>query len=152
MPMRPNFLTFIAAFATGGLISLMLLFNGTLAAYGSLLFSSWVPHLTGGVLAIAILLIRKRPTPALATKAPWWAYLGGISGALTVVLTSASLNSALALSGTLALGLGGQMAFSLLADARGMMGLPQRTPTQSDYIALALIMAGAFVLIFGGGA
>ena len=42
----------LAAFLTGGLLSLMVLFNGTLAVSGSLFFASWVPHLTGTLAAL----------------------------------------------------------------------------------------------------
>ncbi|MBQ2260561.1 MAG: DMT family transporter [Loktanella sp.] len=151
-PARPSHpLLFAAAFGAGGLLSLMVLFNGTLAGYGSLLFSSWVPHLTGSILAIVILLAL-RPRRASKTRPPLWAYLGGVAGGVTVMLTSATMNSALALSGTIALGLAGQMVFSLFADIRGLFGLPQRMPKPRDYLALALIIAGSLVLIFLGGA
>jgi transporter family-2 protein len=75
-----------------------------------------------------------------------------VSGAVTVMLTSATLNSALALSGTIALGLAGQMIFSLFADMRGLFGLPQRMPVRRDFVALGLIIAGSLILIFFGGA
>jgi len=140
---------FAAAFGAGGLLSLMVLFNGTLAAYGSLFFASWVPHLTGTVAALLFLMIL-RPKRVEAARPPLWVYLGGISGGVTVMLTSATLNSALALSGTIALGLAGQMVFSLFADMRGLLGLPQRTPTARDYLALSLIIAGSLILIFFG--
>lgn len=147
----PRFIHYLGAFGAGGLISLMLLTNGTLAQYGSLLFSSWVPHLTGTILAIVILLVL-RPKRASPKRPPLWAYLGGVSGGLTVVATSAAMNSALALSGTIALGLAGQIVFSLFADARGLFGLPQRMPKWRDFAGLGLIVAGALVLIFFGGA
>ena len=147
---QPHSLThFFAAFATGGLLSLMVLFNGTLAAYGSLFFASWVPHLTGTVAALVFLAIL-RPKRAETARPPLWVYLGGVSGAITVMLTSATLNSALALSGTIALGLAGQMIFSLFADMRGLFGLPQKMPTTRDYTALSLIIAGSLILIFFG--
>ncbi len=147
---QPNpMIYFSAAFGTGGLLSLMVLFNGTLAAYGSLFFASWVPHLTGTFAALLFLVILK-PKRAHVARPPLWVYLGGVSGAITVMLTSATLNSALALSGTIALGLAGQMVFSLFADVRGLFGLPQRTPVPRDFVALALIIAGSLILIFFG--
>lgn len=148
---NPSAVHFFAAFGTGGLLSLMVLFNGTLAAYGSLFFASWVPHLTGTVAALLFLLIL-RPKRAETVRPPFWVYLGGVSGAVTVMLTSATLNTALALSGTIALGLAGQMVFSLFADMRGLFGLPQRTPVRRDFFALSLIIAGSLILIFFGGA
>ncbi len=140
---------FLAAFATGGLLSFMILFNGTLANYGSLYFSSFVPHLTGTAAALLLLMVL-RPAKASTRRPPLWAYLGGVSGAITVMLTSAALNSALALSGTIALGLAGQVVFSLVADKWGMMGLPQRDPVRRDFAALALIISGSLILIFFG--
>lgn len=147
----PRFIHYLGAFAAGGLITLMLLTNGTLAQYGTLLFSSWVPHLTGTVLAIVILLAL-RPKRVSPKRPPLWAYLGGVSGGLTVIATSAAMNSALALSGTIALGLAGQIVFSLFADARGLFGLPQRTPTLRDFAGLSMIAAGALMLIYFGAA
>ncbi len=147
----PRLAHYLGAFAAGGLISLMLLTNGPLAQYGTLLYSSWVPHFTGTVLAIGILLVM-RPARVTPKRPPLWAYLGGVSGGLTVIATSAAMNSALALSGTIALGLAGQIIFSLFADARGLFGLPQRTPTRRDFAGLGLIGAGALVLIFFGAA
>lgn len=151
IPQNRQLVYFAAAFGAGGLLSLMVLFNGTLAAYGSLFFASWVPHLTGTLAALVFLMIL-RPKRIQAVRPPLWVYLGGVSGAITVMLTSATLNSALALSGTIALGLAGQMIFSLFADIRGLFGLPQRMPVRRDYVALALIIAGSLVLIFFGGA
>lgn len=147
----PRFIHFLGAFGAGALISLALLANGTLAQYGSLLFASWVPHFTGTILAIVILLIL-RPARASTTRPPNWAYLGGVAGGLTVVATSAAMNSALALSGTIALGLAGQIVFSLFADVRGLFGLPKRTPVWRDFAGLGLIITGALILIFFGGA
>jgi transporter family-2 protein len=68
------------------------------------------------------------------------------------MLTSATMATSLAISGTIALGLAGQMIFSLIADKWGMMGLPQRDPTRREMVALALIMGGSVILVFFGGA
>ncbi len=137
------------ALLTGGLLTLMVLTNGTLAVYGSLLFSSWVPHFTGTFAAVIFLLIL-RPKRAAAKRPPIWAYLAGIGGAFTVMLTSATVNSALALSGTIALGLAGQVAFSVFADLRGLFGLPTKTPSLREGIAFALILGGALLLVISG--
>ena len=67
------------------------------------------------------------------------------------MLTSATMNTALALSGTIALGLAGQVVFSLFADMRGLFGLPKRLPVRQDYMSLAFILLGSLILIFFGG-
>ena len=152
---RLNPMHLLAAFLSGGLLTLMVLFNGELAFYGTPLFSSWAAHGTGTVAATVLLalLYRRRPPAGAAGRAPLWAYLGGIAGAVTVILTSTTVNSSLALSGTLALGLAGQVVFSLAADRWGLFGLPRRRPTPRDWAALGLIVAGsALIILFGRAA
>lgn len=152
---RPSPFHLLLAFASGGLLTLMVDFNGLVGLHGGAMYSSWVAHGTGTVAAIVFLaLLRFAPKEAGAgekLRAPLWAYLGGVSGAVTVILTSTTVNSPLALSGTLALGLAGQVLFSLAADRWGLFGLPQRIPRLKDFAALALIFAGSMIIIFGQG-
>lgn len=143
----------LAAFATGGLLTLMVHFNGELGRYGGALFSSWTAHGTGTIAALVFILVMRSKWKAEGSAGyaiPWWAYLGGLSGALTVMITSVAVNSPLALSGTLALGLGGQVIFSLAADHWGLFGLPKRRPSLRDLTALGLVMAGSAVIILFG--
>jgi transporter family-2 protein len=143
----------VAAFLSGGLLTLMIHFNGQLAHYGSPLFSSWTAHGTGTVAAIVFMAILSRHKTAPTTirpAAPLWAYLGGFAGAVTVMMSGVTVNTALALSGTLALGLVGQVVFSLVADRWGLFGLPRKRPTLRDMGALALILSGSLLIIFFG--
>ncbi|MBB2679715.1 UNVERIFIED_ORG: transporter family-2 protein [Rhizobium esperanzae] len=153
---NPHPIYFAGAFATGGLLTFMVHLNGELARYGSPLFSSWTAHGTGMVAAIILLLLvhrRRRPKPERGLRAPLWAYLGGLSGAATVMLTSTTVNSPLGLSGTLALGLAGQVVFSVAADSWGLFGLQKRHPDTRDIVALGLVVAGAaLIILFGRGA
>lgn len=147
--MRP--LDLFAAIGTGGLLTLMVLFNGALAAFTTPFFSSLAAHGTGTIAAaVALFFLGKSVAKPGLGRAPLWAYLGGISGAVTVMLTSITVNSVLALSGTLALGLAGQVAFGLMADRLGLFGLPKRTPTAQDIGALVLIVGGSLLIIFAG--
>lgn len=144
----------VIAFLTGGLLTVMTLFNGRVALGGGAIFSSWVAHGVGTVAAIIALavLIRHRPRSGKRTRAPFWAYLGGISGALTVILTSTTVNTSLALSGTIALGLAGQMVFGLGADVLGLFGLPKRRLNRRELISFAMICAGSLIIIYFGRA
>jgi transporter family-2 protein len=140
----------LLAFLSGGLLAVMLLLNGTLAATTTPAYSSWVAHGTGAVVALALLLAMSvRNRQVWFGGAPGWAFLGGASGAMTVTLTGIAVNSSLALAGTLAFGLVGQAVFGLLADRFGLFGLPRRRPTSRDFAALALILGGSFLLIYG---
>lgn len=147
-------LPFLLAFASGGILSLMTLFNGTLGLHGGAFFASWTAHAAGTVAAILFIaaLFRRGEGRALKGRAPFWAYLGGISGALTVIFTAAAVNSPLALSGTLALGLAGQVVFSLAADRWGLFGLSRRRLRLKDAASLGLIAAGsALIILFARG-
>jgi bacterial/archaeal transporter family-2 protein len=152
---RPRPLYFLAAFASGGLLTLMVHLNGELGRYGNALFASWTAHGAGTAAALLFLLLllpwRGRNAGPRA-GAPLWAYGGGLSGALTVMLTSYAVNTPLALSGTLALGLAGQVAFGLAADRWGLFGLPVRRPDWRDAAAMLLILAGSALIILRGGA
>ena len=153
---RLNPMHLLAAFGTGGLLTLMVHLNAELGRYGNALFSSWTAHGTGTVAALILLgLLHRRRSVEVTSRlpAPLWAYLGGLAGAVTVILTSITVNSPLALSGTLALGLAGQVIFSLTADRWGLFGLPARRPDLRDLSALGLILAGsALIILFGLGA
>jgi transporter family-2 protein len=148
-PPRPRPLHLLAALGTGGLLSLMLLCNAEVTRHAGPVLGSLAPHATGTVAAgLALALLARRAVPGRG-RAPLWAYLGGVSGAVTVALSTVAANTALALSGTLALGLLGQAAFGLAADRWGLLGLPRRRATGRDLLALALILGGSAVLIFG---
>lgn len=154
---RPNPLHLLAAFASGGLLTIAVFINAEAGRYGGALFSSWLAHGTGTIAAIVVLALlwRRQRADAQASKtgfgkAPLWAYLGGISGAATVMLTSTTVNTPLALAGTLALGLAGQVGFGLAADRWGLFGLPKRHLTRRDAGAVILIIAGSLLIIFVG--
>jgi bacterial/archaeal transporter family-2 protein len=143
------------AFASGGLLAVILLFNGSLSGATNPSFSSLVPHATGTLFALAILLFWppvRRAGLVWRGGAPLWAFLGGVSGAVTVIATSVAMNSVLALSGTLALGLVGQGVFALLADRYGLLGLPKRRTGWRGVAALVLILSGSGFVIAGGAA
>ncbi len=141
----------LLAFGSGGILTLMTLFNGQVASATSALFASLAAHGIGGLAALAVLALLRPARSAGAPPAPLWAYLGGLSGAATVVLTSVAVNSPLALSGTIALGLAGQAAFALAADRFGFLGLARRAVTRTDLAAVALVLAGSGLIILARG-
>lgn len=156
IPPAPRLSDLVLAFLSGGLLTFMILLNGRLSLTDGPLFASWTAHGTGTVAALLLLwALRRRGGPHIevtAQPAPLWAYAGGLVGAVTVMLSSVTVNTALALSGTLALGLAGQVGFSLVADRFGLFGFPRRLPDLRDAGAIALIVAGSLLIIFSGGA
>lgn len=136
------------AFGSGGLLTLMIFFNGAMAAASGPLWSSLAAHATGTIAAITLVLILKRR--AVTSRAPLWAYAGGLAGAVTVMLSSVAVNTMLALSGTIALGLLGQVAFSIASDRWGLFGLPKRHSSSRELAGGGLILAGCGLIIVSG--
>jgi transporter family-2 protein len=156
----PRLVEIGAALATGGLLTFMLLCNGAMAAHTTPLFASFTAHAVGTVIAgLAVALVWWRrgasanrcSASSKIRTAPFWAYLGGIAGALIVMLTSWSVNSPLALTGTLALGLAGQVMLALVFDWAGALGMERRVPKRNDLVALATIVVGTVLIILGRG-
>ncbi len=102
----------------------------------------------GGTLVMALVVLAARdPVPALAAvaRSPWWAWLGGLFGAVYVVVIILLLprlgNAAL-----LALFVLGQMIASLAFDQIGAFGTP-RHPIDAVRIVGVLMLVGGVVLI-----
>lgn len=157
---RPQPLHLLLAFGSGGVLTVAVFINAEVGRHGGPMFASWLAHGTGTVAALlflAVLWRRQRGEASAARtrfgKPPLWAYLGGIIGAATVMLTSTTVNTPLALAGTVALGLAGQVILSLAADFWGLLGLPRRKLDWRDLGAVILIAAGSLLIIlFGVGA
>jgi len=140
------------AICAGGLLAMMVDSNGLLAHYSSSVFSSWVAHGVGAVVALLFVQLLTRSTAegaSVATpsrRSPLWFYLGGIPGAFTVILAAQAINGPLSLSGAIALMMLGQVLFGLLSDHFGWL----RRIGGRDLLTVACILLGSGVIIFGG--
>jgi transporter family-2 protein len=138
------------AIVSGALIALTVMLNGQLsAAYGST-FSTAFVHLIGTVAAIALVLVRRQPKAA-ERRIPFRFYTGGMIGVFTLyanIFTFATLG----LSLTVALGLVGQCALSLLIDTLGWFGLPKQRLSLRRLAGLGVILCGiAAMMLFTQG-
>lgn len=148
----------LLALAAGILLALMIKINSSLASGSSAVFASWAAHGIGAITALILIFIvinfsKTKKTVSKTThkeknKPPFWAYLGGLPGAFTVVLASITVNSEVGLSGTLALGLIGQIVFSLVCDHFGLLGMKKKTIVPRDLLMVSVIVLGSFLLIF----
>ena len=147
----------LLALAGGSLLAVMIDFNGLVAKRSTPLFASWTAHGSGAVAALFLVIISSKAFwPASkgvrhrSARGPLWAYLGGIPGALTVVLAAITVNSRLALSGTLALSLVGQVCFGIASDHFGLFGMSKRRLALNDfYVVLSVLTGSAFLIFFG---
>jgi transporter family-2 protein len=84
-------------------------------------------------------------------RPPLWFYAGGIPGAFTVILAAIAVNSSLALSGTIALMLVGQVVFGMVSDHFGLFRTPKRRLSGTDLVVALAVLGGSGLIIFGGG-
>lgn len=151
----------LLASAAGVVLAVMIQLNSQLAAHSSAFFASWIAHGVGAVVALFLVAAASwlarfgrdagdaaGPLPRLS--APFWAYLGGIPGAFTVVLAAIAVNGGLTLSATLALMLVGQMAFGMAADSFGWFGLARRPLAARELLGALALLAGSAILLLRG--
>jgi len=141
----------ILAIVGGGLLALMIDINSQLALETSAINASWIAHGLGSLLAFGLYHVVKKTagSPASPVKAdiPKLYYLGGLPGAFTVILASVTVNSVVGLSGTLALGLIGQLVCSIFCETLGLFGLEKRTFTLIDLLPITLVAFGSLLII-----
>ena len=140
----------ILAIAGGGLLALMININSKLALETSAMNASWIAHGLGSLLAFGLYHMGKEAVRSPSPKkgdVPKLYYLGGIPGAFTVILASVTVNSVIGLSGTLALGLIGQLVCSIFCDSLGLFGLEKRTFTISELLPIVLVVFGSILII-----
>lgn len=150
--MRTTSTILILAVGAGALLTAMITTNSYLSTWNSPLIASWFAHGSGAVIAWALLMLRFRTlhplkAGAMSGKPPKWSYLGGVPGALTVLLAAIAVNSPLELAGTLGLMLTGQIVFGLIADLRGWFGVIKCRFSMLDLFSVALILCGSALLI-----
>ena len=141
----------ILAIIGGGLLALMIYINSLLALETSAMNASWIAHGLGGLLAFGLYYMTREavssPSP-MQGDVPKLYYLGGLPGAFTVILASVTVNSVIGLSGTLALGLIGQLVCSIFCETFGLFGLKKRTFTLLELLPISLVVFGSILIIY----
>ncbi|MGF1764224.1 DMT family transporter [Aliivibrio kagoshimensis] len=153
--MSVKYLNTVMALIGGVLLASMIRFNSQLAESSSPIVASWLAHGIGAVIALLLLVLtsvfsnkqsvesNKKPT-----LAPKWSYLGGVPGAVVVIIAAITVNSDIGLAGTLVLGLIGQVTFGLICDAWGLLGVEKNKITAVQVKKVILIVVGSMLIIF----
>jgi len=140
----------ILAIIGGGLLALMININSQLSLETSAMNASWIAHGLGSLLAFGLFYMTKETMDSSSPihgSVPKLYYLGGLPGAFTVILASITVNSAIGLSGTLALGLIGQLACSILCEALGLFGLEKKKFNLIDLVPITFVVFGSILII-----
>ena len=142
----------LLALTAGGLVALQSGINNTLrtvlrAPIGATLISFLV-----GVSVLLVMIVVTRegvPTGDDLRAVPWWGYLGGPCGVVTVAGTIL-LIPRLGAATTVALNITGQMLMSLVLDADSLLGVPHRPVTLERAVGAVIVVAGAVLISWRG--
>ncbi len=138
------------AIASGGLLAIMIFFNGELARYTSPAWSSLIAHFVGifGSWFLWRLMSNSKKLFPYTSDAPMWSYFGGAGGAMIVVIANITVNSSIGLVGSLSLMILGQTLFAILFDFKGWIGMAKRNLYLSDFLQVSCVLAGSILIIF----
>lgn len=134
----------LAAFVTGTVVPLQLVFNGQLGGVTRNAFTaSIIVFLTGAVVLAAIIAATRPSLPSMTelVEAPRTVWLGGLLATgyiVAIVIITPQLGVGL----TTSLILVGQLCMALALDNFGVFGNPQHTFGVGRAIGLALMVAG----------
>ena len=79
-------------------------------------------------------------------RAPWWALVGGLLGAIYVTVAILAVRS-LGASGLTAAVIAGQLAISVVIDRFGLLGVARHPVGAPRIIGLVLLVVGVFLVI-----
>lgn len=142
----PILLVFIA----GGLVALQAPTNSMLAkAGGSPVLAALISFAVGTTaLLVAWLASGNRPGTSAFAGLPWYAWIGGLYGAVFVAV-AAYAAPRIGLATLITVGIAGQVAMALWMDHVGALGLP-REPVNFGRSAGALLVLAGVILVRRG--
>ncbi|WP_336485711.1 DMT family transporter [Methylobacterium nigriterrae] len=137
----------LAALAGGSIVVQQVLNANLRVALNSAAWSGFVSYLVG-VVCMGLLALALRdlvPQASLAARIPWWAWSGGLFGAIFIGLAIV-LVPQLGAAAFIALLVTGQMLASVAFDHFGWMGLAQRPLGLPRLAGIALLIGGVVLI------
>lgn len=136
------------AFTAGISIVIQQALNANLrTALDSAVWSGFTSYLVG-LLCMAVLVIALRepiPSAGAMSRIPWWAWSGGMFGAIFIAF-AIYLVPVLGAATFISLLIAGQMIASITFDHFGWLGLAQRTIDLPRLIGAGLLIAGVVLI------
>src|SRR3712207_6833489 len=138
----------VLAVAAGVSVAVQQVLNANLrAALNSAAWSGFVSYFVGVICMALLALVLRDPLPAagVAARIPWWAWSGGLFGAIFIGL-SILLVPRLGAATFIALLVTGQMLASVTFDHFGWLGLARRPIDVPRLIGVALLIGGVVLI------
>jgi transporter family-2 protein len=137
----------LGAFVSGGFIAVQAPTNALLArGAGSAVNAALVSFVVGSMaLLVAAVALGARPVPAAIRTLPWYAWTGGLYGAVFVAM-AAWAAPRLGVTAFLMVAIAGQLAMALFLDRIGAFGLARVDIGPMRLLGVGLVIAGAFLV------
>ncbi len=138
----------LLAVVAGGLIALQAPLNSMLGRSVGTFVGATVSFLIGTVALVGVIALTREDPGRLAQAAalPWYAFTGGVLGAVYVVTALVTVRS-LGAGGVTAATICGQLSASLVIDRAGAFGLEARPLSAGRIVGVALLVAGTYLVI-----
>ena len=135
------------AFLAGALIALQAPTNALLSRGAGSAVNAALVSFAVGLLAllVAAFAIGGRPNAAVVRELPWYAWTGGIYGAVFVAI-AAFAAPRLGITFFLIVAIAGQLAMALVLDRTGAFGLPVVAISWPRVGGVLLVLAGAWLV------
>jgi transporter family-2 protein len=138
----------LLAMMAGASVALQQVLNANLrGALNSAAWSGFVSYALGVVCMAFLAIALRDPVPSLlvAARIPWWAWSGGLFGAIFIAL-GIVLVPQLGAAAFIAFLVAGQMIASVAFDHFGLVGLAQRPIDLSKVLGVALLIGGVVLI------
>ncbi len=137
----------LAALAGVSIVIQQVLNANLRTALNSAAWSGFMSYFVGLVFMVLFAVGMRDPLPsaAIASRIPWWAWSGGLFGAIFIVL-AIYLVPQIGAATFIGLLVAGQMLASVTFDHFGWMGLAERPVDAPRLIGVALLIAGVVLI------
>jgi transporter family-2 protein len=137
----------LLVFVAGGMVAIQAPTNAMLAkAGGSPVLAALISFAVGTLaLMLAWLASGNRPATAAFAGLPWYAWIGGLYGAVFVAV-AAYAAPRIGLASLITIGIAGQIAMALWLDHLGALGLPREPINPGRLLGAALVLAGVVLV------
>ena len=145
--MAPMFVPILLVFIAGGMVALQAPTNAILAKAGGSPILAALISFTVGTAALLMVWVAtpNRPGSSAFSGLPWYAWIGGLYGAMFVAVAAYAAPK-IGVASLITIGIAGQIAMALLLDHVGAMGLT-RDPITAGRIAGAVLVIAGVVLV-----
>ena len=145
--MNPSLLAILAVVLGGAATALQAPTNAKMmTAVGSPVNAAFVSFAVGtAALGVLALVLQARPDMAAARALPWYAWVGGLYGAIFVVAAAWGVPR-LGVATTIILMVAGQLLLSLILDHFGARGMPRQPISLGRVAGVGLVIAGVLMV------